>query len=663
MSLNRLSSEKSPYLKQHASNPVWWYAWNEEAFQAAREQQKPIFLSIGYATCYWCHVMEKDSFERQEVAEVMNDLFICIKVDREERPDVDRNYMDTVLALTGHGGWPLSVALTPELKPYWAGTFFYKDQFIQILKALAKAWRDDKAKVIESADEITREIFKETLRPENTELSGQAIVNAVGALRGSFDPDFGGFGPAPKFPPPFQLGILLRFLAQSRDTSQVAILNSVITTTLDNMIQSGIHDQIGGGFHRYATDARWLIPHFEKMLYDNAQLCHLLCEVYQYSGQNRYLDTAKGIADYVLRELIAGGGAFYAAEDAGEVGKEGEFYVFQFADLKHELSSDEFAQLVQVFDISEAGNFEHGSNILARKPGVSQQLWEQSYFVRKKLLAIRSKRQRPLTDTKILTSWNALMIRALVKLYEVSCDDKYLNAAKLSADFILNNLWKSDRLLRRYADGEAGIAACLEDYAFCVEALLELFCFSGEQRWVEAAVMIQDAQDRILWNDKVGAYHDSSAPELISKKIELTDGATPAGNSVAAKNLLVFSQITANQSLRAQAKRIFLNFSETFEHYPHAACRALQALDLYNSEPEEIVVSGVDQDAQKIADALSRQFRPHSIQIRLGKFTISNPQLVALLVGKDPKDQSMIYICQRHVCKAPLTAHEFLKSF
>lgn len=672
MSHNRLTTEKSPYLKQHASNPVWWYPWGDEAFAAAKAQQKPIFLSIGYATCYWCHVMEKDSFEQVEVAAVLNELFIPIKVDREERPDVDRIYMDTVVALTGHGGWPLSAALTPDLKPYWAGTFFYKEKFIQVLRALSRAWNEDKEKVLDSANEITKEIFKIDIKSQTLEITRQPIELALTNLSKGFDSDSGGFGQAPKFPPPFQLGLILRSVvegsvkpvyANTSDLENDQIYRRrIITTTLDKMISAGIHDQIGGGFHRYATDANWLTPHFEKMLYDNAQLIHVLAESYQLTANPTYLETAKSSADYLLRDLTSPEGAFYAAEDAGEVGKEGEFYVFQYSELKTMLSSSDFALFMQIFDFSENGNFENGNNIIVRRSGVTLAQWNEASELRQKILDLRSKRTRPLCDTKILTSWNALTIKSLVKLYEVSLEQRYLLAAEKAAHFILDTLWHEDKLLRRYADGEAGITACLEDYACSVEAMLDLFCISGKDFWFESALKIHESQDRILWDFEREIYNDSSATELISKKVELSDGATPAGNSVAAKNLVIFSRLTAEDHFEQKARQILSKFSGTFEDYPHAACRALQALDLLTSPDSQLILcKGEDAEARKIEELLARTFSPNRIQVRSGSDTPKHKMLQALMAAKGKREESLVYVCRGTICSRPMSAKEFIE--
>lgn len=660
--MNRLSLETSPYLQQHAANPVWWYSWGEEALEAARQQQKPIFLSIGYSTCYWCHVMEKDSFEQQEVADVLNENFISIKVDREERPDVDKIYMDTVVALTGHGGWPLSAALIPDGKPFWAGTFFYKDQFIQVLKALSRAWQTEREKVLESASEITAEIFKETQSAKDSPLSAEPIEKAVAALARGFDSTNGGFGAAPKFPPPFQLGLLLRYAHSTSDKIRAKAANDMVKKTLDCMIDSGIHDQIGGGFHRYATDQAWLVPHFEKMLYDNAHLCHVLCEAYQVFADDKFLETAKGIAEYVLRDLRDPEGAFYSAQDAGEVGKEGEYYVFTLSELRTNLALEDFETTRKIFQLSEAGNFEHNTNIFARPTGLRAQDWLESGAARRSILYLRQKRDAPSVDTKILTGWNALMIRGLVKLAEISGDQSYLQAAGKAASFIAANLWESNQLYRSYVDGRVKIIACLEDYAFLIEALLDLFCVGGEERWFQLALSLQKAQEEKLWAQDKGCFYDSQDSALISRKIDFTDGATAAGNSVAAKNALFFARLTATRRYEEQAVSILQNFSDSLEHYPHGATRALQSLHLYLNPPSEVVlVYDAMKEKLTLPDRLSRMFLPTSIVVRWPQGDPSELKLQALLSGKSAAaDEPLVYACRSHECSAPTKLSELV---
>ena len=477
--MNQLGNEKSPYLLQHKDNPVNWYAWGPEAFTAATEQEKPIFLSIGYSTCYWCHVMEGECFEDQAVADFLNDNFVNIKVDREERPDVDQIYMDAVVALTGQGGWPMSVFLAPDLKPFWGGTYFPKDQFLQILAALAEAWASEREKVLGQSAEITKVLTRKLEKTEEFD-ANEVLKLSFNELETHFDFHDGGFGPAPKFPPSQQIKFLLREYIQSENKH--AMLMSV--RTLDRMARGGIFDHLGGGFARYSVDAKWLVPHFEKMLYDNALLADVYTEAYELLKQEGNLEVAsmfesvaRETLDYVLRDMKGEGGGFYSAEDAGKVGAEGEFYVFKDDELKDLLSDDEYELAVKLFQVSSEGNFEHNSNILHLTEDTpwADRLSESGKALREKLFAARAKRTRPHLDDKVLTAWNGMMISALAKGAQAFGESRYLSASVEAASFIESNLLKDGRLLRRYRDGESSIDGFLDDYAFFIEALINLY--------------------------------------------------------------------------------------------------------------------------------------------------------------------------------------------
>ncbi|MBI4224684.1 MAG: thioredoxin domain-containing protein, partial [Deltaproteobacteria bacterium] len=476
---NRLGETKSPYLLQHKDNPVHWFPWGEEAFQAAREENKIIFLSIGYSTCYWCHMMEKDSFEKQEVADVLNQHFISIKVDREEHPDIDQIYMDAVVGMTGQGGWPMSVFLTPDLKPFFGGSFFWQAQFIQILNNIQQTWQKEPQKILASGAKIT-DFLREKTGGAAAEISIGLLKKAFAQFQQSFDKTHGGFGQAPKFPHSMNLALLLRI--HHRTGNREAL--GMVTQSLDAMAVGEIYDKIGGGFHRYATHDDWNEPHYEKMLYDNALLAFTYLEGYQVTKNKNYAEVVKGIFRYFLGEMTDPQGGFYSAQDAGEVGKEGEYY---------HLNKENRAQA-----------------------------------------------EPPAKDDKILTSWNGLMIAALAKGYQVLGDEKYLKAAQASARFIQNNLYKNGKLLRRFREGEAKFDGTLEDYAFLIHGLLSLYEADGNADWVHWALKLQTKQDEIFWDEENGGYFmgDPNDPALLVKKKELHDGATPSGNAVAALNLV-----------------------------------------------------------------------------------------------------------------------------
>ena len=513
---NQLDKEKSPYLLQHKNNPVCWYAWGEEAFELARKENKPIFLSIGYSTCYWCHVMEKDSFEIQEVADILNKHFISIKVDREERPDVDQIYMDAVVGLTGRGGWPMTVFLTPKLEPFWGGTFFYRDKFIEILNKLNEAWTTDQKSVLTSATELTAALTKRVLPKGESKLSEAAFKKALDGFGKEYDQQYAGFGPAPKFPPSSQISLLLRM--NKRSANKRAL--EMATETLESMARGGMYDHLGGGFHRYSTDKKWLVPHFEKMLYDNALLTVVYLEAFQLTGNKLFSSVARETLDYVLREMTSPEGGFYSAQDAGEVDKEGEFYVWKESELNMLLTSEEALEVKKVYAVSNAGNFEHGTNIFYFPKPTK---WEEKYSTsissaHKKLLTARDKRVHPHKDDKVLTAWNGMMIKAFSDGYRVLKDERYYAAAKKSAEFVKAKLFNEKGLFRRYRDGDARFAAYLDDYAYLIQGLIELYQCKFDEKWLVWAKELQDQLDKKLWDKEGSAYNYTEAKEALFNK-------------------------------------------------------------------------------------------------------------------------------------------------
>ncbi|MCX6626077.1 MAG: thioredoxin domain-containing protein, partial [Candidatus Solibacter sp.] len=572
MHTNRLAQEKSPYLLQHAHNPVDWYPWGEEAFEKARLENKPIFLSIGYSTCHWCHVMERESFENEEIAARMNRDYVAIKVDREERPDVDRIYMTFVQATTGSGGWPMSVWLTPELKPFFGGTYFPPENrwghagFGSILTQIAEAWRSDRQKIDESARHVVEQLKKQVeVAPTRSGVAFDAgtLESAFSIFRRTFDSRLGGFGGAPKFPRVSVHHFLLRYYARTRN--QVALDMALLT--LREMARGGMNDQLGGGFHRYSVDDRWFVPHFEKMLYDQAQIAVSYLEAFQATGDRQYADTARCIFDYVLRDMTDAGGAFYSAEDADSVISpehpdlkgEGAFYIWSYEEIHALLSQSAAAWFCHRYGVREGSNVESdphgeftGKNILYQAHTVEETARHFSQpegEVRAELdracgllLAARAKRVRPHLDDKILTAWNGLMISAFAKGGAVLDDARYAEAARCAAEFVIAHLYDapSGTLLRRYRERDAAIPGFLDDYAMFVQGLLDLYEAQFDRRHLELAVLLTEKQMELFEDTASGAFFSTAADDdrLVLRVKEDYDGAEPSGNSVAVMNLL-----------------------------------------------------------------------------------------------------------------------------
>lgn len=651
--MNRLANEKSPYLQQHKENPVDWYPWGEEAFKKAEAESKPIFLSIGYSTCYWCHVMEQDSFEKDEVAEVLNRHFVSIKVDREERPDVDQIYMDAVIGITGHGGWPMSVFLTSERKPFFAGTFFWKDQFIALLMGIQQQWTSNPKKLTSSAAEVTKWLKQRNPDPSQTDLDERPLRQAYRELSSLFDSHFGGFSPAPKFPPTGQVRLLLRLYRRSGDQQAL----KMVEHTLEQMARGGIFDHLAGGFARYSTDEKWLVPHFEKMLYDNALLTIAYLEAYQVTGKGLCRDVARMILDYVLATMTAPEGCFYSAEDAGEVGKEGEFYVFGASELKALLSESEYKAVKDVFGVSEGGNFE-GNNILHLPPGVN---WSRRDEVvvqaaREKLLSHRNARVRPHLDDKTLTSWNGLMISAMSRGGRVLKDARYIEAASTCANFLKSQLYVDGELKRRYRSGEARFDGYLDDYAFLIEGLINLYEAGFDVEWLRWAQVLQQKQGKLFWDQEgVGYFFSHPSDEtLIVRRKDFVDGALPSGNGVSALNLLKLFSYTAERDYLTRARKLLSAILSGSERGASAYSSALMALDFELDQAKELVVIG-DGSKSKIFEFLGETFLPNQVVAHSEEPKEARPY-PPILMGKKRLDGKITYfVCENHVCTAPST--------
>jgi len=682
---NRLVHETSPYLLQHATNPVDWYPWGREAFKKAKKENKPIFLSIGYSTCHWCHVMAHESFADAEVAALLNRYFVSVKVDREERPDIDSVYMTVTQALTGSGGWPMTVILTPDKEPFFAGTYFPKSArwgrpgLMDLLPKVAQLWENDQDKVLASARQIT-----ETLaRISSPSLGGppgpEFPAEAQKELEKQYDAQQGGFGTAPKFPTPHKLSFLLRRYHHSGDPQLLAM----VETTLIRMRLGGIFDHVGFGFHRYSTDVNWRVPHFEKMLYDQALLAIVYTEAYQVTGKSVYARTAREILAYVLRDMTSAEGGFYSAEDADSEGVEGKFYLWSTAEIEGVIGPKEAAWFKQLFNLRPEGNFEDqaghtakGNILYLQKPlsasaadrGLSEdELYERLEAGRRKLYTYREKRVHPFKDDKILTDWNGLMIAALAKAGTVFSEPAYTDAAAKATDFILGQL-RDDRgrLLKRYCRGKAGLDAHLNDYAFMVWGLLELYEATFDTGYLKEAIRLNDLMLMHFWDQQHGGLYlmaDDSEQLLVRNK-EHYDGAIPAGNSVAALNLLRLGHITGNNTYSARSEAIAKAFSVPVARGPAGHAQHMIALEFAFKPSYEVVIAGgrARQDTRAMLAALRKPFIPGKIVI----FRPDDPQDADRIVNIAPYSRHMLprngkataYVCQDFVCQLPTTSIE-----
>ncbi len=673
---NRLAYEKSPYLLQHADNPVDWYPWGDEAFRKAKEQDKPIFLSIGYATCHWCHVMAHESFEDVAIAGLLNKHFISIKVDREERPDIDNIYMTVCQALTGRGGWPLSIFMTPEAKPFYAGTYFPKTGrmgvpgLMDILSHIASLWEKERTSLISDSEKITDLIRpKPDSKKSSHSLGDDTLKMGYENLKDSFDSINGGFGSQPKFPTPHQLTFLLRW--HKRDPDSDAL--KMVEKTLEAMRSGGIFDQIGFGFHRYSVDAKWLVPHFEKMLYDQALLAMAYTEAFQVTGKDNFLETAKEIFTYVLRDMAAPEGGFYSAEDADSEGKEGLFYIWTPKEVERHLGKDPGELICRFYGITEEGNFEDGDSIahvpvshkrFAESEGISLPELETTLeSAREKLFSVRKQRIHPLKDDKILTSWNGLMIAAFAKGYQVFGDRAYADAAKGAAGFILKKLKTKDgRLLRRYRQGDAAYPGYLDDYAFMVWGLIELYEATFEVAWLEEAVLLNKSMMDIYWDIKDGGlfFTGEGNETLIMRSKEIYDGAIPSGNSVAALNLLRLGRMTGNVDLEQKAEQLINTFAGQVTSYPAGYTQLLAALDFVIGPGKEVVIAGDTgtEATQSMVRTIQNKFLPNKVvllkhQGAEGKRLANLSPFVEAMgpVNRKPT----VYICEQYTCKSPIS--------
>ena len=665
---NALIHEASPYLQQHAHNPVHWYPWGDEAFAKAKEEDKPIFLSIGYATCHWCHVMEHESFEDVEVAQLLNDGFIAIKVDREERPDIDQVYMQVAQMMNGSGGWPLNIIMTPDKKPFYAGTYIPKYSrgghigLMVLLPKVHELWMQKRDKLEESAEHISSVLRQQGAgEVAHADVDVAAVLQkAVHEMNQSFDETYAGFGRAPKFPSPHKLLFLLREAHQHGD--KVSIHR--VEATLDAMRAGGMFDQVGFGVHRYSTDAAWLLPHFEKMLYDQAMLMLAYTEAYQVTGHARHAQVAREIATYVLRDMRDATGGFYSAEDADSEGVEGKFYVWNTQELVAILGASDAELAKQVFQMTDVGNFQDeatgrttGDNIPHLAAWTEQGLSPQVDGIRRRLLAARDHRVRPFLDDKVLTDWNGLMIAALAKAGRVLHEPTYVAAAQKSADFLLATMKDKDGvLLHRYRHGQVGIVAHLDDYAFLTWGLIELYEANFDASYLQHAMRLNHEMMDLFAAKDGGFYGTSKHGEaLLVRPIEAWDGALPSGNAVAADNLVRLARMSGDMTLEDTAYAVFHRFSSLIQQAPLGFTHVLSAWRFAQAEGTEIVFAGARQSAEGKAmqQAWNDVYAPDAVAVWRDDGSM---KLIPFVQQQTPiHDKVTAYVCHHFQCNQPVT--------
>ena len=677
---NRLAGETSPYLLQHAHNPVDWFPWGPEALARARSEDKPIFLSIGYSACHWCHVMERESFEDPDIAALMNERYVNIKVDREERPDLDNLYMAAVQAMTGHGGWPMSVFLTPDLEPFYGGTYYPPTDsrgmpgFPRVLLSVERAWKERRDEILTAAAEMAGQLRTagEVPRSEG-DLDVKLLDNAAKVLGRAFEPIHGGFGNAPKFPHPMDLRVLLRQHARTGDAHALHI----VTHTLDKMSRGGIHDHLGGGFARYSTDERWLAPHFEKMLYDNALLSTTYLEAYQVTRDPEYARVARETIDYILGRMTSPLGPFYSTEDADSEGVEGKYYVWSRPEIDEILGADRAGVFASVYDVTEAGNWEH-ANILNLPGPIAQaarhlgrdegELREDLADDRARLLAARERRIPPGKDTKVLTSWNGLMLAPLAEGSLILDEPRYAEAASKAAGFLLDRMRTPEgRLLHSYKDDQAKFNAYLDDYANLIDGLTRLFEATGEPRWIEAAVELARVMSEEFHDAEKGGffYVGKSHEALIARQKDAYDNATPSGNAMAATALARLAALTGRDDFESLARSTLQAVHLVMEKAPAAAGQSLIALDDLLAPAREFAVVAGDDPAEfrSALLAIHERFTPHKVVAPdPGGASKDLTNLVPLLQDRPVKDGKVTtYICEDFACQAPVVGVEALR--
>lgn len=670
---NRLIHEASPYLLQHAHNPVDWFPWGEEALRKARDENKPIFLSIGYSACHWCHVMEHECFENESIAALMNENFINVKVDREERPDLDDIYMNAVQAMTGQGGWPMSVFLTPDLRPFYGGTYFPPQDmygrpgFPTVLTSLARTYNQERERVDQAAQELT-ERLNEMMRiePSNGALTFDLIDNAYRSMRERFDEVYGGFGSAPKFPHSMDIALLLRYHKRTGDSHALRMAEF----SLRKMAEGGLYDQVGGGFHRYSVDEKWLVPHFEKMLYDNALLAKTYTEAYQLTANPFYRKIVKETLDYVLREMTSPAGGFYSTQDADSEGEEGKFFVWTPEQIREALGDDEQTAKIarRHYGVEPGGNFEHGTTVLhvhtdletvAKLFEISEDEAREAILKANcKLFAAREKRVKPGRDEKILTDWNGLMISAMAVAGAAFNEEKYRIAAEKACDFIFANLWSEKRLLHAYKDGRAYANGYLSDYSYMIAALLDVYEAGRDPKRLQQALELAGVMIERFGDEEHGGFFftGNDHEELIARSKDPMDNAVPSGNSMATIALLRLSEMTGDATYRAQAQDALRLFAERMKQIPMGFPLMLCGLEFFLGEPVEIALCGPDDvSLDAFHRALSEGFLPNKSVLFITPERESALRAIAPIAkGKTPIDgKAAAYVCRNFTCEAP----------
>ncbi len=676
---NRLINETSPYLLQHAHNPVEWYPWGEDALERSRSEDKPILLSIGYSACHWCHVMERESFENESIAGLMNQNFINIKVDREERPDLDAIYMEAVQMLTGSGGWPMTVFLTPEGKPFYGGTYFppvdrqNMPGFPRLLLGIAEAYNTNKGEIQRVTQQLTEQMGRGSQVPRGTAiLTVDVLHRAYSTLATNFDYQNGGFGMAPKFPQPMTPEFLLRYHHHGYNPRALEL----VELTLEKMAYGGIYDQVGGGFHRYSTDAYWLVPHFEKMLYDNALLARLYLHAFQITGKPLYRRITEETLDYVLREMTDSGGGFYSAQDADSEGEEGKFFVWTPEEIMDVLSEEDGRVFSGYFGVTPNGNFE-SKNILnvPRDPEAfaaeheldPEQLDSIVARSRTKLLEVRERRVHPLLDDKVLASWNGLMLRSFAEAGAALGRVDYLEAAVKNAEFLTTVMCPQGRLLRTYRNGEAKLLGYLEDYSCVADGLIALYEATLDLRWLENAVTMADSMIELFWDEATGGFYDTGSDHeaLVIRPRDVFDNAQPCGGSVASDILLKLAVFTGNDDYAAKAAVPLRSLHEHMARSPGGTGHWLSALDFYISAVKEVAVVGPSENAatSELLDTVRRQFLPNKVLMGYDPSSLESTGQEGLSLGGYPllegrgmvNGQPTAYVCQNYVCQLPVT--------
>jgi hypothetical protein len=678
---NRLIHETSPYLLQHANNPVDWYAWGPEALERSRTEDKPILLSIGYSACHWCHVMERESFENQAIAALMNQNFINIKVDREERPDLDAVYMEAVQMLTGSGGWPMTVFLTPQGKPFYGGTYFppvdrmNMPGFPRLLQSISEAYQTNRGEIERVTGQVVEQMGRANqLEPGVTPLSADILHQAYATLASNFDYQNGGFGTAPKFPQPMTPEFLLRYYHHCYHQRAL----EMVEMTLEKMACGGIYDQIGGGFHRYSTDAYWLVPHFEKMLYDNALLARLYLHAYQLTQRGMYRRICEETLDYVLREMTDPQGGFYSAQDADSEGVEGKFFVWSPRELREAIGEADARIFGDFCGVTEGGNFE-GASILTRRP--DENLFAEKHHMtrdelnalivrcRQKLLAVREQRVHPLRDDKVLAGWNGLMLRSFAEAGAALGRPDYLDAATRNASFLQDNMMPEGRLLRTWRGGQAKLMGYLEDYSGIADGLLALHEATLETRWLTGAITLADRMIDLFWDDGLGGFYDTGKDHemLVVRPRDIFDNAQPSGGSMASDVLLKLAVITGKDEYASRAASPLRPLVQMMGRAPGGTGHWLAVLDFYVSMPREIAIIGPSSDpaTRALLETVSRRYLPNKVVVGSSNTSIDelrrNGLEFPLLEGRDQLDgKPTAYVCQNYACQLPVTEPDAL---